>query len=789
MSRGAFWTGIAIAAVVATAMALDLVDHASAPRGPVLPRPEGFHMNLRGLGPLELAFAGRVQLVTDRREEEESGGGATRVPRWQVLGNDPTPEGAGMSIRDTHIEAMPHEGESAAPIAADTPRAWIALARDRGLLTLDMDRPWRLETPVLDLPGFRGGTRMRATAYGMAELHPRDQWVRARGRFRLDAENLSLEAADFRYDALTGRMEFAPWHERVDWSFRDSSGAVLHGTSDAGGEIIPLEEGVLLLRFAEGPQGVRAELPSGKNLAPGWLFARSLDLRLAQRGEGTWTPRFALARGPLLISDPRLVFEGGDAELTWTSIGELTLASITGPVAARPWDASFQTATARDRANFDPLAGTLTLDGRAWVSDARGFFAADSLAWDGENLHGSGDLLAHTAQGTAFADQAMMSERSGIAAEGAVRLLPVNGMLNELSGPNLTLTPTSEARMEKGFLATGERESALWTISGERLVSRPDETGRPRVEADGSLHWSEPGLDIRADRFRQLDEEHFRLEGAPASAWMELKAGGRAEATFRRAELFENRLRIEGDPVLLLPAAALGLSGEPVRLQARSVERDMTTGAWLLEGSVRAEGSLRTQADRARWSPTEGLWIERSAAAPIVEGELADGRSFRGQGKKFGIDAENNLVLEGAAQGRLTDADGQTHEFWADRIRAGATGGEATGQVRAESPLGKGRGDQVVWTSVEGHVVHIEVTGDAFLERADISARGKRIVVDEVTGWIESEGIPGQPAWLRWSDGREIQGEWLRYNSLSQLFESRSFRLDTPPSPAEPSPR
>lgn len=782
MSRPLFWSGVAMTGIVVAAMAADFAARVSPRDAPVLPTPEGFKMRLRDIGPVEVAFTGRIELITDRREEEE-GGAATRVPRWKVTGDDPAPDGAGMGLDETRIEAAAREGEAAPPMVATAPRAWIALERQRGLLTIDLDRPWRLNDPVLELPGFRDGARMTATSRGMATLRPREQTIEARGPFRLEAENLRLDAAAFSYDAANRRVRFEPWQGAVRWSFDDGAGGILRGESDAGGEIVPTPEGGMRLLLREGARGVRAALPAGLGLLPAMVVARGLTLDFDAGSDKVWRPVRARAEGPLLLSDARVAIEGGAAELSWEAGGALREARIAGPIAAMPWAPPVQAAAARESAVYDAETGALTLDGRAWAVLEQGAVAAEALEWNGETLAADGRVIAHGPVGTALAAFAAASEASGLLAGGGVRLLPALGDFHELAGPSLGVDPRGEAWLEKGFVARGLRGGIPWTVSGDGLRQRVPEPGQRRVEADGHLIWTEPGLRLEGDRFRQLDERRFRLEGGPARAWMELEGGDSATASFRRLEADESTLQVEGEPNLLVPAAALGLSGENVRLRARTFRRAAEDGAWTLDGSVEATGALVATADRAFWSPTAGLRLERAPAAPTAEGTLADGTHFRVTAREFAITAERILRLAGAVQGQFTLPDGSTHAFEGERLEAGEFGGIAEGSVIVHSSLGQGQGDRAEWRVREGRLVWLLAEGSARLERADLVAIGERIEMDEDSGWMDLQGTSAAPAQLRRSDGREARGLAFGYNTRSLLLRGSGVRFEAPAPP------
>jgi hypothetical protein len=317
-------------------------------------------------------------------------------------------------------------------------------------------------------------------------------------------------------------------------------------------------------------------------------------------------------------------------------------------------------------------------------------------------------------------------------------------------------------------------------VEGVRIVSRLEPDGARRTDADGDLEYRAPGISIRAARLRQLDEERFRLEGIPAHASMDLGDGMTALSDFRRAESDADVLRIEGAPVLTVPAAALGLAGQDVVLTARSGTRQHASGAWLLEGDVEAQGALQTDADAARWSPTEGLWLERRFGTPSATGTLADGRTFAATARRLGVDAARNLVLEGGAVARLVETDGKTHVLTAENAQIGETGGWAERRARFDSPLGNAAGERMDWRTADGRLVHLRLEGGASLAQDQMRADGELIEMDDATGELYIRGSAARDAHLVTNEGRRLQGEWLRYNVRTGLFSSGPVRAETP---------
>lgn len=777
MNRGLAWTGGAVAGAVLLALGTDFAAHLGQRAEIVVPTPDGFHQVLPGVGPVEIGFAGHVTLTTDRLEPDASGA-AARVPGWRMEGDDPRPEGSGARIVNAVIVA-PQSGTGRG-FTVRAPQAWIPLAPDKREIRLDLERLWRLTNPVLTLPDFTPGRTLRATADGEARLDPRSEVVTCPGHFRMESEDLVLDAADLRYDAAGKRLRFKPWNGEVVWSMTDAAGRVFRGRSDAPGEVVTNADGGLELSFEPGARGVRAALPGTAGGPASVITSRDFAMSLEATGATGWRPRAARAAGPVFLSGAAIAFEGGDADLTWNEAGALSEIVILGPAAARPWDTRFAVATARERARLDPLTGILELDGRCFALDADGSVSADSARWDGKTLQATGDIVAVSEAGLARADQLTAAEDGGLQARGSVRLFARDSMLHEMSGPALSAQRDGLVEMNEGFVAHGMREAQPWSVEGVRIVSRLEPDGARRTDADGDLEYKAPGISIRAARLRQLDEERFRLEGIPAHASMELEDGMTALSDFRRAESDAELLRIEGAPQLTVPAAALGLAGPDVVITARSGTRQHATGAWLLDGDVEADGALKTSADSARWSPTEGLWLERRFGTPSATGTLADGRTFAATARRLGVDAAQNLVLEGGAVARLEETDGSTHVLTAENARIGETGGWAEGRARFDSPLGRAAGERADWRTEAGRVVFLKLTGNASLAQDGMSAEGAEIEMDEATGWMRLTGSPERAAHLVLEDGRDLTATWLRYNMKTHLLESGPVRLEEP---------
>ncbi len=778
MNRALTWTGYAAAGAVVFALAADFAAHASTRSEPIVPAPAGFRQVLRGIGPVELGFVGRTVFVTDKREEAAAPGAAARVPAWRVEGDDPRPEGNGAAIAHTRIIAP--RSERGEPLTVEAPRAWVPLARAEGDLRLDMNREWRMTDPVLVLPGFAPGRSLTAAATGEAWLDPRKEAVRSPGRFVIEADDLKLVAAQFHYDAAAGVIRFAPWRGEVSWSLRDASGRTFRGTCDGPGEAAPTADGGIELRLQGGALGVRAALPGGPGAPASQVLGQALTVIAAPAGVDGWLPRSAHVTGPVFLTDARLAFEGGAADLEWNEAGELRGLTVAGPASVRPWDASFAVATARGSARFDPATGLLRLDGRSLVVDPRGQVAADAAAWDGSQLRASGEVVALAAQGLARADALAAAPDGGLSARGDVRIFPADAPAEEVRAPAMTLDRAGLMRMDEGFRASGFRKGEAWSAEGGRALSRLLDDGQRRTDGSGGIVYRAPGLVVRADTMEQLDARRFRLDGAPATATMDLQGGGQAVARFRRAIHDDESLHIEGAPHLTVPAAAVGLSGADVELDARTVTRDHATGEWVFENDVRVAGALEAQADRVTWSPTVGMRLERRGRAPSAAGTLADGRAFSATAAEIAVDAAGALLLDGDAVARLVELDGRTHVLTAEREQLAATGGFAEGRARFDSPMGRASGLRADWRSADSRIVWLKITGEAALAVDKARAEGAEIEMDEASGWMSVTGDAARAAHIVLEDGREVRADWLRYNVRSKLLESGPTRFEAP---------
>lgn len=783
MSRALAWSGYAAAGAVLVAIAADFASHSGRRAEPIVPAPAGFRQHLRGIGPVEVGFVGRTVFITDRLEEDPEEAAAARVPAWRVEGDYPAPEGGGVAVARAHI-AAPRGGETAA-LTVDAPRAWVPLARAEGEIRLDLEREWRLDRPTLTFPGFAPGRNLVAQADGEAWLDPRAETVRSPGRFTIASEDLELEAADFRYDARTRTIRFAPAAGEVRWSLRDATGRTFRGTCDGPGEVLPAADGGVELRLTGGALGVRATLPGAPDAPSARVLGRDLAVTAVPAGENGWLPQRARAAGPVFLADARLAFEGTGAELEWDAAGEPLALHLAGPASVRPWDDSFTVFTARRSVRYDPALGLLTCDGRSLAVDGRGQVAADHAEWDGRMLRARGEVVAHSTQGAARADALEADPDGGLRAEGDVRVFPASGPAAELRAPALTLDRAGTMRLERGFLARGAREGEPWELEAGSGLSRLLDGGERRTDAAGGVIHRTPGIEVRADTLEQLDAQSFRLDGAPGVATMALENGSVARASFRRAIHDGQRLRIEGAPHLTVPAAALGLSGADVELDARTVARDHATGAWMLEQEVRCRGALEAAADRITWSPQSGLLLERRSPAPTASGTLADGRTFSATARSIAMDPARSVRLEGDAVARLVEADGRTHVLTAERAQLGETGGFAEGRARFDSPLGRGSGQRADWRSAEGRIVWLRIAGDAALAVDRLRADGAVIEMDEANGLMSITGDAVRAAHIVTEEGREATAEWLRYDVGAKLLETGPARF-TAPAPGEP---
>ncbi|MBC8329345.1 MAG: hypothetical protein H8E31_11425 [Planctomycetes bacterium] len=800
--------------------------------------PEGFHLPVEGIGEVGFGIRGPVR-ITLSREQREPGGVRRAVPTMTVDGRNPRPAEAAMVLDQTVIRALGEEGR-AELYRVEAPRASLALKREVPEPTPDPSRPWKLKSPVLTMPTPHGELRLEVEA---ASLVPDSGILDGEGVFSLKNGGMSFSGKNLRLDLKTGEVEFGD-QGPLAWSFPTPRGGLFQGRSDGGGSLTELEDG-----------GRRLELPA-EELCELLLPPESgLEGRFRSHGfvaeldpapeAGGWVPRSARGGAPsswtgILANGRECSVFGQDAVLVWD--GEpFHGVDLRGPLVAflgedsrgeeGGWLASgggaYLSATSLDLLLYGGVVGQI----------APGWFETETyLAGQGGWVAEGGVSLA---DGQVVTDRFESRENGSQRLDGAVLFRPTQGVA--VAAPQLTLGAQDELkpgfrqfRAEGGVVTHLDLRAEPAVLRSQELEAKgdlsegqaPARDGAPpipagiRLDARHSVRLERGEAVFTGEHFAAHAEERMELRGRPARAEVPRRDESGAElgvATLEAARLVLHHGEVipVGDPVLVFPAAELGLVGEEVRLQAERMRFREDGSAGSLRGHVVAEGGLGLEAAAAEWRAAEPgidgavdpdpiltlrpdtgrMVVLRGQLLPEPDQPAAQGWKFDLQARAMRVNLQSRVgFLEGDAQMRLEldqddpAAPAEVLEMRGRYAEVSVGSGHFlhNATLRQEGGNGgaEGGADRIDWRRNERGVTLELSLGRPWLSAQGVRAEAADIVLelnrDAAEGSVlELSGSAERPARLTLPNGKVLVGERLRYNFLTRLYDTGSSRLAT----------
>ena len=741
---------------------------------PVLPEVHhsGFPLPLEGLGEPTLTLIGESGW-TMFDDIELPDGEIVRRARWRIDGIDPAPEGDGVVIHDAVLRSL----EAAAPFVVRSPRMWVPTVPGAAGPQPDRTRHWQLAAPFIEVEQLFDG-RAATIRSESAELDPVDNRMLGHGPFELLSGSLKLEGSELRFDPQTRRVDFSPQDGLVSWVLtRDAESGAVRGDSDGRGFLMPAGEGRAQVRFEDSEQ-VRTFLPSQSG--GGELRTRDLDLLLAAGAAGEWLPMRAYATGPTRWRDAARLLVGGDATLDFDSSGDPGSIEVGGPVRVFPGEGQLDSATADGGAWFDPSHEAVYLYGGFTAQRGSNAVRGGWARLEGGRIRAGGGIWAFGEEGIAHADNLREVGEGEWLADGEAVFFPASAALDEVGAPRILFLENGDFETDTGFRAVGRHEGEQVTMQGQALRSRVHGDGR-RTHADGALQLERGDLKISAERLRQVGPEQLQLYGEPLLGQAPLEQG---TATLRagRADWNAGELTLRRAPQLTAPAAALGLAGEPVAIDAREMVRD-AAGAWLLSGEVVFSGALLGNGEEARWSPEGRFALESFSGDATLEGERLDGTRFRGVAPRMLLEPDGRFLLDGGAVVRLQRAvDELPSELRGVHVEGDLDSAWAEGFASFVTPLGDGAGNRIELERVGSgeRDFDLHLIGDARLAQDGLTASGARIDYAAAHGEVTVYAGDETKAVIELADGRRATGTRLLYNPTSRTFAGDDLRLERP---------
>jgi hypothetical protein len=758
--------------------------------------PPGFRQRMRGLGWTEISFQGNVEMEAENNYPQPDGSILT-VPSYRVVGTDPVPLGEGMHLDEANIHALggQADGTSHSPFTVLSPDAWIPLVQDQERFAFDMNRLWQLEDPVFEMPDFHQGRPLRIeTAH--ADMDPETDQVFGRGPFLLVSGDLRLEGADIFFDPATSRVEFQPLDGLLRWSIRSKQGAVFRGSCDGPGAFSPNPEGGYRLEFH--PTDEVSTFFPADSVMPGTLHTSDMTLHLMPDSGGSWQPDSATAEGPTDWQGQTLRMTGEDSAMAWRDGGELEHLTVFGPVEVHPTDDSFEAASAKGSARFQPASETVRLEEDVIAEHARGVLQGDWAELGPERWEVGGSVHATGEEGEATADQLTTDRQGNWALRGNAEIMPKDGQVDWVRSPEVLFDESGRVSTGAGFVLQATVDGQPLFASGEELDSRlvrgrtSDSPKVRRTEAKGSLFVEHQGRRLRGSVLEQTGDAAFRLLGNPDRGERVTGSATIGEVPVvldcGRLSWDGQEVTVEDAPMLEVPATSLGLAGDVVQVRARRFLQHAQDGTWELRDDVRCKGALEGNGSSALWTPgrdlvflAEGRDADGQPARASVKGSTTDGQTFQARGTEIRYQESGRLsVSEDAYLSFLQPHEEIPAELWGDQVELGETSGWALGQARFQTSDASGAAGRIDWTRYPGEGDLLLLVDDASITRGQVMASGPHLEVDTRADTITCIGSEDLPATLRAEDGRTAVGLWLRYHLSSGRFESRGARFETP---------
>jgi hypothetical protein len=790
--------GLAGAVLVLFLVGWDMFQHARAAAlvsESAEPGPPGFRQKLSGIGFVDTAFRGRINIVAEKRVPQDSGT-TLFVPRFRVEGDDPSPLADGVSMTLAVIDSLDAEPGQPTRTAFTvvTPKSWMPLDESADRFTFDMEKLWQLEQPVLTMPDFTEG-RSLVLETEHADLDPSSDQVFGRGPFTMTSGNLRLEGSDLFFDPNVSRVEFQPLDGVLSWRIQGNDGTVYRGECDGPGAFFPGEDGGYRLELYA-IEEVQSWFPA-ESAMPGKLLTKDLTIELVADAEGSWRPNRATADGPTDWTGNTLHMLGANSIIAWDNTGKLQDLTVLGPVRVEPHDRSFDWASSDGFARYTPLTDSVKLEENVVAKHNRGTLYGDWAELAPEKWLVGGKVTANGVDGSGSADL-LESDRDGNwYLTGHAELRPFETDVEWLRSPVIHFT-------ESGLVETNATFTTKAIIDDQELFARGNSFHSSMVagatsllpdvrrsNAHGDLEVIYQGRTLFGEHLFQTGDHSFEMTGDPAR-------GKRVHGTYLldhyEAQLDCGRrvwdganVEVQQSPVVSLPAAALHLSGDRVLVYADVIRQDSATGIWQLIDNVKLGGAMKGAGAKAVLIPDDRLELQASDRfreghneTAWLEGILDNGALFQGRGEVLRYHSDGRLAIDRQAFASYQATGKESPaQLFGDRLEFGETSGWAEGHARFLSAEISGSADRVDWTrmGLEEHL--LVLVGNALLQRETVEARGPRIELDTRASTITSIGAEGLPARLRAADGRRMVGKWLRYNLDSGLFDSRGAQFET----------
>jgi hypothetical protein len=763
--------------IVATLIVLsgNLWFNLRAPDRAIGARPEGFPWPSDGLGEITIGVEGSFEIELEERVLTEDDA-AERVPDMTVIGRDPRPERSGMGIREAQITSYSYEGLgksqagfSASPqVVVNAPTAWAPMKMRNGVSTLDRSRPWTFMEPVVTFPGLAGGKDFVLEA-NRAQLDPRNNEVRCPGRFVLRSPGLRIVGFGLRLDPELGELYFGETDGRLNWEMELADGGVIRGYADDGGSFRSIDDERLILQL-NAKESCFLTLPSNA-IMPGRLETKGMNIFLRSSGDH-WQPERLEGQVSTHWTGVETTLSGGPCDANWDQIGQIQSLLIDGPIMGINLGAEGGWLTAEGGAHIDAASSELYLWRKVNVFHPESRMRAEWARIDqNQQVEAGGGVMTLNNQGMAMSRELHSLPDGKTMASGNVLVYPSAPELDSLHAPTLILSQDGSLSAPKTFALGGADGASQWKLSGQQLTAKRT-PGTLVIHALGAIRCQHQDTVVLGDEVQMRGRQRITVTGKPAIATIPLEQGvARAQAS--RCVLIGEQIHLSGDPVIEIPAAALGLRGDRVFIHADSIRRD-ESGTWHLVNEVRFSGAMSGTARSASWKPGGLFSIQSRLHNQPISATMVDGSSIAGRADLIEAYPEGPVDLIGNVDAQQTPEVGASRRITGHRAHLEKESGWISGDARVRDELVDATARRIWWANAVGVTQVLHMEGRAKFTHQLGRGRAERIDYSPDGNYLELHSSARRLAWMSTEDGRKIEAEWIRVNLEQFLISSRN---------------
>ncbi|MBC8369901.1 MAG: hypothetical protein H8E25_07870 [Planctomycetes bacterium] len=786
MRRNIRLFGFAIITTTLLLLVADFLRHSSAEesvRSKVLPSPAGFSHNLSGTGKMVFAFGGRVTMVAEESSANAQGG-SDFTPRYQIEGDNPTPDNQGMALSESVIVSSDTSADGSPTFRVDSPQCWLPVDQNSPALHFDFDKLWRLTKPVFLINGFGKADTLEIRS-SVARLNPQTNLIFADDFFTLDTGDLHLEGESLTFDPSGSRIDFTPYHGVLRWSIRCSDGQVIRGDSDGSGSFEALENGDYLL-ILESDTSVRTHFPESSGLA-GDIETPRLELRLSPDSDGAWRPRLAKMKQPTLWHSDDLQLRGDKSTISWHSDGQLSDMIIDGEINIVPNNGSFIKTTASDFAQLFASEQTVHLVGDVTIHRLDGSVKGERAILHSDSLTMQENVVVIGERGVARSDSFSADSDDNWKLDGNSYIEVNDNQISWLAADHLNLSADGVVDARGNFSAELLLNGQPTKLMSDSFSSMPQQhfnssVGEYRINnADGNVVVENSDGLIIGDQLKQLDVERFEVSSSKNSKQPtrgHITSNGQ-QISFSASEvLFSNDVvEFNGSPQIEVPVKNLGLLRDVLLLSARKINYQSNEQHWLATENVVLQGAATGYGEQFDLDPEQMVL----RGADLLNRELCKVSTILKD--KTAVDIEGKLMRLHFDQS-LTVTDNVLIQRKSDSIdwlrcntfNANVTSGNAQGLVSGVIFDNTLKANSLSWDSIDEQQTFV-LKGEPQLEHPQAKVFGDSIQLVPSLNTITAIGTEEAPANIQRSNGQSASGAWIKYNYQTQSLDARRAKF------------